>query len=64
MTREDAYPLVQQNALKAFDSKTLFEDMVKKDSQIMEQITEEEFGELFSLDKYKAHVELIYSRVY
>ena len=64
ITREDAYRLVQKNAISAFDSKTLFGDYVRNDKDITKALTEEEISEVFSLDRYKENIEVIYSRVY
>lgn len=64
MSREDAYRLVQKNALGAFDEKLMFEEKVFADSEITDRVSKDVLEAIFSLDKYKAHVEAIYQRVY
>ena len=38
--------------------------IVKYDKDITKALTEEEISEVFSLDRYKENIEVIYSRVY
>lgn len=64
MLREDAYRVVQQNALSAFQERVLFDDKIRKDATITSHVSEEELNELFSFEKYTAHVDEIFSRVY
>jgi adenylosuccinate lyase len=63
-TREDAYRLVQRNALAAFDEKRLFEDKIKEDKDITNLFTTQELDELVSFDQYITHVDSIFKRIY
>jgi len=64
LSREDAYRIVQKNALNAFDSKTLFGDVVRNDSDISNLISNDELNDIFSMDRYQANIDHIYNRVY
>ncbi len=64
MTREDAYRLIQKNAIEAFTSKTLFREKVDADSDITSKLSKEKLDELFSFDKYTRHVDTIFNRVF
>ena len=64
ITREVAYRMVQRNALAAFDEKVLFNDKIRADKEFTDIISEQELDELFSLDRYKQHVDTIYARIY
>ena len=64
MTREDAYRLIQKNAMDAFNNKILFREKVDTDSEITDRLSKEKLDELFSFDKYTQHVDTIFSRVF
>ena len=64
MTREEAYRMVQRNALAAFDEKTVFEIKIKEDKDITNLFTDEELDKLVSFDQYLANVDTIYKRIY
>ena len=64
MSREEAYRLVQKNALAAFDNGVLFDDIIRKDEQITELVTEAEIADIFSLRKYQVNIDMIFERVY
>lgn len=64
MSREEAYRLVQKNALAAFDTNVLFDEMIRRDEQITSLVSDIEISEIFSLKKYQSNIDLIYERVY
>ena len=63
ITREKAYRIVQRNALSAFDNKTLFDEQIKTDEDIQSLLTKEEQKEIFSLDRYKKHTDMIFEKL-
>ena len=64
MLREDAYRVVQKNAMEAFQAREMFDIKIRQDKDITSKISEEELNEIFSYDKYTKQVDFIYSRVY
>ena len=60
--RDTVYPWVQANALKAWDTKTPFKDLVKQDENIMKYITEEELEEIFDYSYHTKNVDYIFKR--
>lgn len=64
MLREDAYRLVQRNALAAFDTQTFFKDRLLKDSEVLDKLSSKEIESLFSFERYSQHVDTIYARVF
>ena len=63
LTREEAYKLVQDNAMKAWQGNEDFEELVKKDPKIGQRIKAKELTELFCLEHVLRHVETIFERV-
>jgi adenylosuccinate lyase len=48
LTREDAYRMVQRNAMKSWEEKVQLKELVLQDSEIMEHVSENEITQLFS----------------
>lgn len=64
MLREEAYRVVQRVAMDSFQNKIMFDENVRKDSEITSRISENDLADIFSLDKYSKQVDYIYKRVY
>ncbi|NTW52359.1 MAG: adenylosuccinate lyase [Chlorobiaceae bacterium] len=66
LTREDAYRLVQRNAMKSWEEKVQLKELVLQDKEILAHISENEIAELFSpattQQKLKRSVDTIFSR--
>ncbi|MFZ5626424.1 MAG: lyase family protein, partial [Bacillota bacterium] len=62
LTREAAYALVQRNALKAWETKQPFLDLVLADQEITAHLNEEEIRGLFNFDYHLAQVDTIFAR--
>ncbi len=63
LSREDAYDLVQKNAMKAWEEKTHFKGLLLADDEIMSHFTQFEIEEFFD-DKYHLkNVDVIFKRV-
>lgn len=62
MVRDDAYALVQKNALKAWDEGLDFRSLVSEDPAIMARLTHEDLDECFSYDRHLAHVDEVFAR--
>jgi len=63
MSREKAYDTVQPLAMKAWEEKTMFRDLVEADETVQENLTVEEIEEAFDLDHHTRNVERIFKRV-
>ncbi len=61
--REEAYRLVQRNAMKVWEEKTDFTETVKKDSGILEHISPEEIESLCGLDAKLKNIDHIFKRL-
>jgi adenylosuccinate lyase len=62
MLREDAYRLVQRNALDAFNNHGSFIENLLKDTDVVEHLTEQEIKECFNIEDYLQNIEQIYNR--
>jgi len=63
LTREDAYALVQQNSLKAWNENSDFKALVEADPKIREKLSPAEIAKCFSLDPYLEKIDYIFKRV-
>jgi len=63
MVREDAYKIVQKNAMQVWKDKKDFKASLKEDKKIMEFLSEEKIDKLFNLDKILININKIYQRI-
>jgi adenylosuccinate lyase len=63
MKREDAYKIVQRNAMEVWKSKMNFRDVLKTDPDVASVLSDAELGEAFDPTKGLQHVDYIFSRV-
>lgn len=61
--RETAYHWVQRNAMKAWEEKRQFIDLLKRDEDITKYLSEKEIEGLFDYDYHLKHVDYIFKRV-
>ncbi|MEO0910427.1 MAG: adenylosuccinate lyase, partial [Pseudomonadota bacterium] len=64
VSREDAYRLVQRNAMKVWEEGKDFMEELLADKEVMEAMSEEEIREKFDLSYHTKHVDTIFSRVF
>ncbi|HYR01721.1 MAG TPA: adenylosuccinate lyase [Syntrophobacteria bacterium] len=64
LTREEAYALVQRNAMESWRQDVGFLGLLSGDAEVRRYLTEEELRELFDLTYYLRHVDYIYERVF
>ena len=62
--RQEAYEIVQRNALKVWDTGKDFKGLLLDDRNIRKLLSEEEIAEVFSLDYHLKHVDEIFDRVF
>jgi adenylosuccinate lyase len=63
-SREEAYLIVQDNAMKAWNKNENFKDLIKNDQRVKKYLSEKEIEECFSLDYYLRNVDYIFKRVF
>ena len=64
LAREDAYRLVQRNAMKAWAGEGEFPELLKRDPQVIQEIRESELAALFDLNHHLKYVDAIFKRVF
>jgi len=65
MTREEAYRIVQELAMRVWQDKELnFKDLVLKDKRILKFLSKEEIEKIFDISYYLRYVDKIFERVF
>ncbi len=64
LAREEAYRLVQRNAMRAFRGEGTFIEFLKSDPEVMGVLSLRDLDQAFSLDGHTAHVDTIFERVF
>jgi len=63
-TKEEAYRIVQDNAMKAWRGKGGFKDLILSDRRVTKYLTRRKIEECFDLKHYLRHVDYIFQRVF
>jgi len=63
LTREEAYRVVQRNAMKVWQEDRDFLTLLAGDPEVTARLSVRELGELFSLEVHTRHVDYIFRRV-
>jgi adenylosuccinate lyase len=63
-SREDAYKLVQRNAMPAWRGESDFQTLLKKDREVKKYLSDAEIEEQFDLGYHLKHVDTIFKRVF
>jgi adenylosuccinate lyase len=64
IARDEAYRWVQRNALKVWENRGDFQDLLRKDTDVMNVLQEEEIEKLFDISHHLAYVDKIFERVF
>jgi len=64
LAREDAYRLVQRNAMRAWKEEGDFASLLKGDQEVGKHLGEAELTRLFDMEHHIKHVETIFQRVF
>jgi adenylosuccinate lyase len=64
MTREDAYRIVQENAMESWHEGIDFRQTLLKDEKVMSCLGEEDIEAVFKLENFLKHIHLIFDRVF
>ncbi len=63
-TREDAYKIVQRNAMKTWEQGKNFYEELKKDEDLKKYLSEGELKELFDINYHTKYIDFIFERVF
>jgi adenylosuccinate lyase len=63
LTRDDAYKIVQDNAMQSWETAEDFSSLLKKDNRVTERLDEKQIDTVFNYDFYTKHVDTIYERL-
>jgi len=64
LSREEAYAIVQRNAMKSWKGKKDFKGLLLKDKEIKKYLTTKELEDIFNLKHYFRNVDYIFKRVF
>ncbi len=64
LTREDAYAIVQRNAMKAWEEGTQFKGVLMQDSELLKHLSSSEIESAFDLGHALRWVDAIFARVF
>ena len=64
MSREDSYRIVQTQAMKSWQQRKPFKDLLKQDKVITKYLSSKEIDKLFDMKFYTKNVNYIYKRVF
>jgi adenylosuccinate lyase len=64
LSREDAYSLVQRNAMKSWQEERDFQTLLKQDPEVTGHLSAEELDTIFDLSYYLRNVDYIFKRVF
>ena len=62
--RQKAYVMVQRNALRVWEGKDSFKELILKDQEIMQYLYKSEVEEIFDIRYHLKHVDEIFERVF
>ena len=60
LSRQEAYSIVQRNAMIAWDNSKKFEDVLNKDKTLLKKITKQELKQILEIDKKNSKIDWIF----
>ncbi len=64
LTREDAYRIVQRNAMQAWNDGVNFRELIERDPEIASRVSRQQIERAFDLDRQLRNVDKIFARVF
>ncbi len=64
MTREEAYALVQKNAMTSWKTRKGFKELLLKDKEVKKYLSSKDINEIFDMSHYFRNIDFIYMRVF
>lgn len=62
LVRDDAYAIVQRNAMKSWEDGTSFRKLCEQDPEIAKRLTKDQLDECFDYERHLAHVDEVFDR--
>jgi adenylosuccinate lyase len=62
--REDAYAVVQSNAMKAWHEGNEFKELLLQDSIVRKYLNKKEMREIFNVNNFLKNIDFIFNRVF
>jgi len=63
-TREDAYAIVQENAMKSWQEGSEFKDLLENDSKVTKYLKKKELTAIFNVKNFLKNLDFIFNRVF
>ena len=64
MSREQAYAVVQKNAMASWEYNRAFQELLLEDGEVMTCLTAEDLGAIFRYDHFVKHLDFIFKRIF
>jgi len=64
LKREDAYHIVQGHAMEAWRTEGDFKKRIEGDPEVRKNLSEDEIAQVFRLERYLSHVDVLFHRVF
>ena len=64
LKREDAYRIVQETAMKVWETRENFSDLLKKNKKVLKHMSDQAIEKIFDLKYHTKHVDKIFKRVF
>lgn len=64
MSREDAYHVVQRNAMQSWKDSISFAELLKQDADVTAVLSTKDIDEMFDMEYHMKHVDTIFKRVF
>ncbi|MBU2053689.1 MAG: adenylosuccinate lyase [Proteobacteria bacterium] len=64
LSREDAYAVVQRNAMRSWQEGLEFRDLLMKDAEVVSRLQADELAEAFQVRNFLKHCDFIFNRVF
>lgn len=62
LSREDAYKIVQDNAMDTWAKKGNLQSLIEKDDQVKSLLSKDEIDNIFNLDRYLKNIDAVYKK--
>jgi len=64
ISREDAYAIVQRNAMRTWEEGTEFRELLLRDEAVMSRLKSDDLDAVFHVENFLKHVDFIFNRVF
>jgi adenylosuccinate lyase len=64
ITREEAYAIVQRNAMRSWQEGVEFRDLLRQDGEVMSRLNEDDLARVFQVGNFLKQIDFIFNRVF